>query len=176
MTTIDGETTNTTDEMQSLYYWKVQAAGARAEVSTLKRERDALAKENKLLRDRSVEQLAEYVSYRDRITAENLMLRRAQEQPRISSVITDSTELRLRMGKDFPPEMVEKLLEENKQLRRALEQVEWVFDYDNQKEYCPWCMPNPASEEGRDFEYPVFWKKNYTHAPDCERQKALGLG
>lgn len=53
------------------------------------------------------------------------------------------------------------LIEERDRLRKALESVEWITDYDGgcygaYKE-CPWC--GNSRKEG--------------HAPDCERQRAL---
>jgi hypothetical protein len=47
---------------------------------------------------------------------------------------------------------------QNKQLREALEEVEWLKER-NGATWCPWC-------ENSDFE---------GHVPDCPRQLALGI-
>jgi len=65
---------------------------------------------------------------------------------------------------------------ENVRLRAALEAVEWVLDWDvcGGESACPWCdgaqFPiTPTSPHLQSH-------RTHGHAPDCQRQAALGLG
>ena len=49
---------------------------------------------------------------------------------------------------------VERLHAENAKLRKTIEDIEWIGTG-----WCPWCFR---------------WRM-YGHAPDCKRQKALGI-
>lgn len=53
------------------------------------------------------------------------------------------------------------LEEDNARLRAALEAVEWLPVMEYNSKYCPWCK----------------WENGFggSHAPDCARQRALGV-
>jgi len=55
--------------------------------------------------------------------------------------------------------LAEKYKESQRQMREALEAVEWVPTAIPSEHYCPWCR-----------EYQV-----YGHNPECQRQAALGI-
>ena len=69
--------------------------------------------------------------------------------------------------------------ESQRQMREALEAVEWVTQDESGDRFCPWCGGKHPEDFERDVFDPNHWPGNEGqhkgHKPDCQRQQALGL-